>query len=79
MEEWTCTRCGDAFFGIPPERGLCIACQEETDEPLVNVTTWPELKAEPFTGREGELCPAEEQLRNEVRAYWRHSEEGRPP
>jgi hypothetical protein len=33
MEEWTCTRCGDAFFGIPHECGLCIACQEETGEP----------------------------------------------
>lgn len=32
MEEWSCTRCGDAFFGIPPECGLCIACQEEMDE-----------------------------------------------
>ena len=29
MEEWTCIRCGDAFFGIPPECGLCIGCQEE--------------------------------------------------
>ena len=32
MEEWTCPRCGDAFFSNPPECGLCIACQEETTE-----------------------------------------------
>jgi hypothetical protein len=32
MEEWTCERCGDAFFGIPHDSGLCIACQDETAE-----------------------------------------------
>ena len=32
MEEWSCPRCGDAFFGYRPDCGLCIACQEETTE-----------------------------------------------
>lgn len=28
--QWACRRCGQAFFGCPPETGLCIECQEET-------------------------------------------------
>jgi len=78
MEKWTCTRCGDAFFGIPSEWGLCIACQEQTGENLMTVSTWGDVKAELFADHEEELRVAEEQLRNEVRAYRLHDGESRP-
>jgi hypothetical protein len=67
MEEWTCTRCGDAFFGIPPECGLCIACQEEIGKPPT-VCSRTEVRAELFTGRDEELRAAEEQLHDEIHA-----------
>jgi hypothetical protein len=25
--QWACQRCGAAYFGTPPERGLCPGCQ----------------------------------------------------
>jgi hypothetical protein len=70
MEEWTCIRCGDAFYGIPPECGLCIACQEEIGEPPLAVRTWPEVRTDIFTDRDGELHRTE-QLHDDIRAYRR--------
>ena len=26
--QWACHRCGAAYFGTPPEHGLCPACKE---------------------------------------------------
>ena len=77
MKEWTCARCGDAFFGISPECGLCIACQEEIGE-LPTVNSWTEVRAELFTGRDEELRAAEEQLRDEIHAYRLDSGESGP-
>jgi len=31
--EWGCGLCGAAFFGTPPETGLCPACRPEDGEP----------------------------------------------
>lgn len=28
VEEWGCESCGDAWFGIPPDDGLCAACRD---------------------------------------------------
>jgi hypothetical protein len=78
MEEWNCNRCGDAFFGIPPECGLCISCQEEIGETPMVVRTWVEVRTELFTGREEELHVAEEQLHNEIRSYRLDSGESEP-
>jgi hypothetical protein len=68
MEEWTCTRCQDAFFGIPPEGGLCISCQEETGETPVILRPRDEVKVGLFAGRDDELRLAEEQLRDPIHA-----------
>jgi hypothetical protein len=78
MEEWTCTCCGDAFFGIPPERRLCIACQEEIGETPTVVGAWAEVKADISTGRDEELRAAEQQLHDEIRAYRLDRGEGGP-
>ncbi len=29
--EWGCNRCGAAFFGTPPDDGLCLACRAQGD------------------------------------------------
>jgi hypothetical protein len=31
--QWACTGCGDAWFGTPPEGGLCPACRAGETEP----------------------------------------------
>jgi hypothetical protein len=69
MEEWNCRRCGDAFFGIPPECGLCIACQEEIGETPMAVRTWAGARTELAIGREEEVRIAGEQLNDEIRSY----------
>jgi hypothetical protein len=33
LGEWSCDQCGAAFFGTPPEDGLCLACRGGTGEP----------------------------------------------
>jgi len=33
MCEWACQQCRDAFWGHPPESGLCIACQQDNEQP----------------------------------------------
>jgi hypothetical protein len=78
MEEWNCSRCGDAFFGIPPECGLCISCQEEIGETPTVVHTWVEVRTELFTGREEELRVAEGQLHGEMGSHWPDGGEGGP-
>ena len=32
MCEWACRQCGEAFWGHPPESGICIACQDDNDQ-----------------------------------------------
>jgi hypothetical protein len=32
MCEWACQQCREAFWGHPPEDGLCIACQQENEQ-----------------------------------------------
>ena len=31
MCEWVCQQCREAFYGHPPEDGLCINCQQENE------------------------------------------------
>ena len=31
MDEWTCARCGDSFWGDPPDDQLCGACQQDLE------------------------------------------------
>ena len=31
--EWGCDQCGAAFFGTPPDDGLCPPCRGGTGEP----------------------------------------------
>ena len=36
MDQWACSRCGDSFWGNPPDDLLCGACKQELetgDEP----------------------------------------------
>jgi hypothetical protein len=79
MEEWNCGRCGDAFFGIPPECGLCIACQEEIGETPMVVRARVEARTELFTGREEELRVAEEQRNDEIRSNQLDGRKSGPP
>ena len=32
-DEWACERCGAAWFGTPPDDGLCAACRLGEAEP----------------------------------------------
>jgi hypothetical protein len=32
MCEWACQQCREAFWGHPPESGLCTACQQENEQ-----------------------------------------------
>ena len=31
MDDWACTRCGDSFWGQPPDSLLCGACEQEQE------------------------------------------------
>jgi len=30
--EWACRNCGDAYYGTPPDSGLCEHCQAVTGD-----------------------------------------------
>ena len=32
-DQWACSGCGDAWFGEPPDDGLCPACRLGQDHP----------------------------------------------
>jgi len=32
MCEWACLQCREAFWGHPPESGLCIACEQDNEQ-----------------------------------------------
>ncbi len=39
MCEWACQQCREAFWGNPSESGLCIACEQDNEQPAGEVTS----------------------------------------